>query len=192
MIAILTAPVLLTIILLILSQFSTDYAPNIVSERNKTQLIITGVLTGLLGGGLFEEIGWTGFATPELRKKHDVVYTGLFIGFFWGLWHLLPVYWGSGDIEGKIDWTLFLPGLFTHYAILVPYRVLIVWIHDHTRSLIPAILMHASLTTFILFLLSISPSGLPLFIYYICIATGLWIMVWIIHRKSKNTYQKMK
>lgn len=57
MIAILTAPVLLTIILLILSQFSTDYAPNIVTERNKTQLIITGVLTGLLGGGLFEEIG---------------------------------------------------------------------------------------------------------------------------------------
>jgi len=182
LIAILTAPVLLSGILLILSQFSSGFIPKILTEDDKLNFVITGFLTGLLGGGLFEEFGWTGFATPEFRKKYGVVKTGLIIGFFWGLWHFLPVYWGSGDSNGEIDRILFLPGLFSHYAVLIPYRVLIVWLYDRTKSLIPAILMHASFTTFILFILNISASGSLLFIYYLCVAFALWIIVGIIYR----------
>jgi len=181
-----TIPALLVIILLILFRFSNDFIPKILTETNKLNFVITGILTGILGGGLFEEIGWTGFVTPELRKKYGIVKTGLLLGFFWGLWHLLPVYWGSGDVNGRINWLLFLPGLFSHYAILIPFRVLLVWLHDRVQSIIPVILMHASLTAFLLFILNIPASGLPLFIYYLCLATVLWIIVGIIILKYNN------
>jgi membrane protease YdiL (CAAX protease family) len=186
--SVLMLPVLLSIILLILSQFSSDFIPKIITESDKLSLIIIGIATGLIGGGLLEEIGWTGFATPKLRSRYSVFKTGLIIGVLWGVWHFLPVFWGSGDINGKLDWSLLLPGLFCHYAVLIPYRIILVWLYDHTNSLIPVMLMHASLTTFSFFILNISKSGYPLFIYYLFLAMALWIIVGIIFsKKNKNS-----
>lgn len=184
--AVLMLPVLLSIILLILSQFSSDFIPKIITENNKISLITMGVVTGLIGGGLLEEIGWTGFATPKIRSHCSTLKTGLILGFLWGVWHFLPVFWGSGDINGKLDWALFLPGLFSHYAVLIPYRILLVWLYDQTNSLIPVILMHASLTTFSLFILNISKGGYPLFIYYVFLAMTLWIIVGMIFSKKQK------
>ncbi|MFA6651576.1 MAG: CPBP family intramembrane glutamic endopeptidase, partial [Bacteroidales bacterium] len=180
LLALFFVPVTLSLILFILSCFSPAYYPKIFSQPDKINFVITGVLTGLFGGGLFEEIGWTGFATPELRKRFGVVKTGLILGFFWGLWHFLPVYWGSGNVNGELDWSLFLPGLFCHYTVLVPYRVLLVWLHEQTKSLPPVILMHASLTAFILFILNLTEGGLPLFVYYTSFSVILWVLViWV-------------
>jgi hypothetical protein len=39
--------------------------------------------------GFFEELGWTGFATPRLRLRHGFLATGLIVGVPWGAWHLL-------------------------------------------------------------------------------------------------------
>jgi hypothetical protein len=36
--------------LFILSQFSSDFIPKVVKESNKISFVITGVLTGLIGG----------------------------------------------------------------------------------------------------------------------------------------------
>ncbi len=175
--AVLLTPVLLSVILFVLSLFSSGFIPKIITEDEKTSLVITGVITGLVGGGLFEEIGWTGFATPQLRSRYGILRTGLVIGFLWGLWHLLPVLWGSGDVDGKLDWALFLPGLFSHYAVLVPYRILLVWLHERTGSLIPVIIMHASLTCFLLFILNIPGGGFSLFVYYLAVSLALWVVV---------------
>lgn len=185
--SILLVPALLFMILFILSQFSSDFIPKVVTEENKISFIIIGVLTGLIGGGLLEEIGWTGFATPKLRFHNSIFKSGLIIGVLWGAWHFLPVFWGSGDIKGKIDWYLFLPGLFSHYAVLIPFRIILVWLHEHTKSLIPVMLMHSSLTTFLLFILNISKGGYPLFIYYLVLSISLWIIVGIVlARKSSS------
>lgn len=187
--AVFTIPVILSVMLFILSQFSSDFIPKVMTENNKIRFIITGVVTGLIGGGLLEEIGWTGFAIPRLRSNYSVFKTGLVVGFLWGLWHFLPVFWASGDVNGKIAWSLFLPGLFCHYAVLVPYRIIIVWVHEHTGSLIPVILMHASLTMFSNFILNISKGGCPLFIYFLFLAIALWIIVGIIFCKNKKFMQ---
>jgi hypothetical protein len=59
-IALLTIPVLTLVIFSMLRAFvSAVYAPNF--------RLVLGI-AGLLAGG-FEEIGWTGFATPHLLKK---------------------------------------------------------------------------------------------------------------------------
>ncbi|RKN83544.1 CPBP family intramembrane glutamic endopeptidase [Ulvibacterium marinum] len=50
------------------------------------------MIYGIIGGGLLEELGWSGYVTPKLREKYSVVKTGLIIGVFWGAWHFLPVF----------------------------------------------------------------------------------------------------
>ena len=38
-------------------------------------------------GGIFEELGWTGFAMPTLlrRMRYGVLTTGLIVGVLWGV-----------------------------------------------------------------------------------------------------------
>lgn len=182
--ALLFVPAVLGIILLALSQFSDVYIPKIISERGKTEIIITGVLTGLIGGGLLEELGWTGFAIPEMMKRFDILKTGLVVGFLWGLWHFLPVYWGSGNASGNLDGQLFFSGLYSNYGVLIPFRIILVWLHQKTASLIPVILMHATLTTFLLFIFNVAVSGYPLLLYHIIFSVFLWVTVIIMLKKQ--------
>jgi membrane protease YdiL (CAAX protease family) len=80
--------------------------------------IIAGVMTGV-----FEELGWTGFAVPRLRLRHGVVATGLIVGLLWGAWHF-PLFSG-GDLSGAVPRAVFLPVQL--FSFLPAYRVLIVW-----------------------------------------------------------------
>lgn len=57
----------------------------------------------LLLGGLWEELGWSGYALPALQKrfaksKHGVLIATLIVGIFRGIWHL-PLL-----IVGAIPW----------------------------------------------------------------------------------------
>ena len=38
--------------------------------------------------GLFEELGWTGFATPHLLARHGWLAAGLTLGVLWATWHV--------------------------------------------------------------------------------------------------------
>src|SRR4028119_1368109 len=42
----------------------------------------------LIGGPLFEEPGWSGFAQPRLQRLHSPLIGGLILGSLWALWHL--------------------------------------------------------------------------------------------------------
>ena len=41
-----------------------------------------------IGGPLFEEPGWTGFAQPRIQRLHGPLVGGLILGSLWALWHL--------------------------------------------------------------------------------------------------------
>lgn len=175
--SVLALPVLLGAVLLVLSQVSPAFLPSIVTAEDKLVLLITGLVVGIVGGGLLEEIGWTGFATPVLLERHGVLRAGLILGSLWGLWHLVPTLWGSGDASARLDLAVFLPGLFFHYAGLVPFRILMVWAWQRTRSPIPPQLMHASLTAGMFFVFNLDGTGMPLFVYYAVVAAALWMGV---------------
>lgn len=192
LIAIFTVPILSFISLFILYQFSEVYIPDIITTNDKTSLILSGLIYGIMGGGLLEELGWTGYATPKLREKYSVLKTGLIIGVFWGAWHFLPVFWGSGDSSGNLVLSRFLPGLFFHYAGLIPVRILIVWLYDRSLSLIPPIILHATLTAFTFFIFNISQVGVSLFIYYILLATLFWVFAALIKSKSLLKSNKIR
>jgi membrane protease YdiL (CAAX protease family) len=70
--ALLTAPVLMTVALLALSLTSPAFLPGIFTSEDRTTLLLVGLAVGL-GAGLVEELGWTGFAVPELRRRHGVL-----------------------------------------------------------------------------------------------------------------------
>lgn len=174
--ALLLFPILASVALFILSSFSSDFLPKIITAENKSELIITGLSIGIILT-LFEEIGWQGFALPELRKKFTVFQSGLLLGFLWGAWHFLPVLYGCGDESGRFNLQLFYPGLFFHYAGLIPFRIAMVWLYEKTESLLLGWIMHASLTSCAFFILNINNSGFTLFVYYLALAIGLWAAV---------------
>ncbi len=176
-VAFLTVPLLVTPILLALSLISPVFLPDIVTTADKAGLILLGLGVGLIEGGFMEELGWTGFATPELRRGYSIVRTGLIVGILHTVWHFLPTFWGSGDSSGAFDLLLFLPPCLFYIGVLPAYRVLMVWVYDHTGSLLVAMLMHMSLTASTLFILSPAARGVSLMIYYLILTTVVWIVV---------------
>ena len=109
-VALLTIPILATAALFALSLISPLFLPGILTTDDRASLILFGIATGLIFGGLLEELGWTGFAVPEVRRRYGVFTTGLIVGLLWGAWHFLPTLWGSGDSSGALNMPLFLPG----------------------------------------------------------------------------------
>lgn len=179
-VALLIAPLLAMMILFALSLISSAFLPAIVTSDDKLPLLLTGIAIGLIGGGLMEEPGWTGFAVPRLRERYPMPITGLVVGFLWGLWHFLPTYWGSGDASGALSLPLLVPPLFFYVAVLPAYRVLMMWVYDRTESLPVMIVMHASLTASTLFVLAPSVGGTPLLLYYVILAALMWGVVAIV------------
>ena len=157
-----------------LSLFSPAYLPAIVTADDPWGLLLAGVGVGLVGG-LLEEIGWTGFAVPRLRRRHGVLATGLAVGVVWAAWHVPVTVWASGDASGALSWGLLAPPLVFYLVVLPPYRVLIVWVHDRSASLPVVVLMHASLTASTLFVLP--PGEAVLVPSYLLWAGVAWLTV---------------
>jgi membrane protease YdiL (CAAX protease family) len=176
-VAILTTPLLVAAILYALSSVSPVFLPAIVTAGNKAALLLLGIVVGLVEGGVFEETGWTGFATPELRRRYGVLATGLIVGGMWGIWHFLLTFWASGDASGAFSLANFLPPMLFYVAVLPVYRVLMVWVYEHTGSLLVGILMHASLTAFTVFILLPGAAGAALSTYYLILTAVLWVVV---------------
>ena len=167
LVALLTNPVLLLVILIFLSiMVSPDFAPGFQ---------VIGVFIGLIAG-YFEEIGWTGFATPRLLNKHSPLKAGLILGLLWALWHILADY--SGNISAMGDnW----PVWFISYWILplTAYRILMTWVYSNTRSVLLAQLMHASYTGW-QYAFSPGASFSQNLVWQGLFAAGLWALVGLV------------
>ena len=179
-VALLTAPLLSAAVLLALSLASPVYLPAILTTGDRAFLVLQGVTVGLVGG-FGEELGWTGFAVPRLRRRRGVLATGLVVGVLWAVWHyLVTPAWVSGAYTGGLPLTLFLTvnGVACLVGQLPAYRVLMVWVYDRTGSLLVAMLMHASLIASTLFIFAPEAlAGIPFLIWPLVFAAALWIAV---------------
>ncbi|MBN2042110.1 MAG: CPBP family intramembrane metalloprotease [Spirochaetes bacterium] len=136
-IAVITAPLTSVIVLLALS--SQNYLPAIFTIEGKANLVFLGITAGIMVG-FFEELGWTGFAVPRLRKKSGIFSTGIIAGVLWGLWHFI-LFWETDSFSATLPFVLLLARILSW---LPAYRILMVWVHDHTQSLLVTMLMHVS------------------------------------------------
>jgi len=181
-VVLLTAPLVFTITHFALSLGWPVFFPNVVTIPNTASPLLFAS-AGALAVGIFEELGWTGFATARLRARYSALATALIVGLPWGAWHLLTNdLWIATTYSGGLPLAFFvmLNGLILVVGELPAYRVLMVWVYDRTGSLPIAMLMHASLSacTFIL-----SPSivtGLPLVAYGFTLAAAWWIVVAVV------------
>ncbi|MGZ6036231.1 MAG: CPBP family intramembrane glutamic endopeptidase [Myxococcaceae bacterium] len=172
-VALLTAPLVTIPTLLALSLTSTAFLPAIITAEDKASLLLSGIVVGLIVP-VFEELGWTGFATPRLRSRHGVLGTGLVMGLLWGAWHF-PLFVGSAASSGGIPPALFMAAML--FSWLVPYRVLIVWVYDRTQSLLVAMLMHMPIVVGALVLNAEAISGEQMFLSLLVNGAGYWLVV---------------
>ena len=171
LVALLTAPILMAAIIFALSLTSPAFVPAIVTSDDKVGLVISGIVLGLVVS-FFEEIGWTGFATPELLLRHGFVSTGLMMGLVWGAWHY-PLF--SGSASGAIPPALYIAVLL--FTFLIPFRILMVWVYRRTRSVLVVMLMHAPLAAGQLILLPSALSNEGAVIFDLVFAVALWALV---------------
>jgi len=187
-VALFTAPTLILSLLSGLSIFSPEFKPAIFTTDGKAALILSSIAAGLVVG-LFEEIGWTGFATPRMRQTHGILKTGLLIGILWGLWHF-PPFWKTDSFSAAFPFILLLGQLFSW---LPPYRILMTWVYDKTQSLLVAVLMHASLMASLNALVPTTLVNSSLLTWIFTWAAGLWIITSIgyLLRERNSTNSKI-
>ena len=96
----------------------------------------------LIGGPLFEEIGWRGFALPHLQERYGPMAASLILGILWGFWHM--PHWFSGQ------WTVpSIPNMAFFVLWITAMTFIMTWISNNTKgSVLMAILAHASMDAF--------------------------------------------
>ena len=149
----LIVPLIAAIVSIILTQTSPDFAPTIITASDKTVPLVMFLVVAF--GTFVEELGWTGLATHRLRKRYNPLAIGLGVGVLWACWHFM------GDLTGsRANYAELFPLHFLVFwlAPLTAFRVLIVWVYDHTKSLLMGQLMHASYSP-VLFVLSPSAAS---------------------------------
>ena len=137
----------------------------LVSPVNAPGFQPIGLVIGLMAGCI-EELGWTGFATPRLLSRWSALRAGVVLGLIWATWHALADFAGNSDAMGA-QW---LPYFLVYWIVtLTAYRVLMTFVYAHTRSLLVAMLMHASYTGW-QFTLSPGTSGDQSFVWQALLA----------------------
>jgi membrane protease YdiL (CAAX protease family) len=102
--------------------------------------LVNFILVFFLGGPLGEEIGWRGYALPQMQSKYGSLKASLILGALWAFWHLadfLTPYHGD-----------FLTSFPLYFLLVVILSVIMTWIYNNTKgSIFMAILAHTSINT---------------------------------------------
>lgn len=139
--ALLVAPLMVALSLLVMRGQSPAFTPAPFVAASPGAVIVTALVVGLVAG-LFEELGWTGFATPKMLERRTLLRAGLELGVLWMTWHVLADVWGAVEPYGR----LYLAHLALWFVALASYRVFMTWLYAQTGSLLLGVLMHASFT----------------------------------------------
>ena len=167
LVALLTMPLLLLLTLWPLGLFlDPAYSP-----RFQWHLFAIGLIAGS-----FEELGWTGFAAPRLLQRQRLFLAGFWLGLVWALWHGLVDFRQNSAAMGALWWLEFA---VLYIGALTAYRVLMTWLYAKTRSLLLAVLMHASYTGWLLTLYPATSLEQSV-VWQTAFALLLWVMVAVI------------
>ncbi len=163
--AILIPPAAILFTLFLLSSFfSKGFSPN---------FFLLGFLFGI-PAGLLEEIGWMGFAFPNMNKHRSRLSNSIWLGIIWGCWHLPVInFLGTASPHGSYWFQYFL----SFVTVMTAMRVIISWVYSNTRSLLICQCMHISSTGFLVVL---SPSPITIQqepYWYFAYSIVLWAFV---------------
>ena len=120
-------------------------------------------------GGAWEELGWRGYALPELLSGRSWLTASLILGVLWAAWHL-PIL-----ITGQIPW----PNL----VIIMGMSIIFTWLFNNTRgSALLAFLFHASIDAYGEFFIPMFSGADLVRVYWLMgVGFGLWaigLIIW--------------
>jgi membrane protease YdiL (CAAX protease family) len=99
-----------------------------------------GILLGTTIGGGQEELGWRGFAQPELQEQYGGLWAAVIVGVLWGGWHL-PLFFDPTAVHSR--WPL--SSQIAYFAGIIAFSILIAWVYNGSGgSTLLAMLMHGA------------------------------------------------
>lgn len=130
---------------------------------------------------LGEEIGWRGYALPNLLSKKGWVMSGLILGVLWAVWHV-PLFLTAESVQSEMFpvW---------YFADLMASSLIFVWLFLHTKgSVLIATLLHGSINTFAIFLpiVPIRSSSILPFIVLVLLKWGFVTVLVLLQQGTKH------
>jgi len=93
---------------------------------------------------LGEEIGWTGFLTPELARRYGPATTSITVGLVWAVWHYPGILFGGYNAATS---PLVAIPMFT--IMLLGFSFIRTWLRHRSKSLWCGVFLHASHNLFV-------------------------------------------
>jgi membrane protease YdiL (CAAX protease family) len=151
--------------------------------------LVAFIVTMILGGPLFEEIGWRGFALPRLQRRFGPLTASLVLGVLWAFWHLpqfLVPAWAASSGGGGIS------GIVVFVLVAVPFSVVLSWVFNNTRaSLLIAVLVHTSFDAFSTTMGTVYPAAAAS-AWPIIIGFGVVAVVLIAATRGRLSYDQLQ
>lgn len=99
-----------------------------------------GIILGTTIGGGQEELGWRGFAQPELQERYGGLWAAVIIGVLWGGWHL-PLFVDPTAVHSQ--WPL--TSQLSYFVGIIAFSILLAWVYNGSGgSILLAMLMHGA------------------------------------------------
>lgn len=132
------------------------------SDQFQILLVFFVFVFPLTSSAFLEEVGFRGYALPQLQKTLGPLRGTLVLGVFFGAW-LLPEFYNSGTAQSTLGIGFYVWFIVTEIA----WSLIMTWVFNRTNgsSLIAGWLLHAFFNAWTLLLLtnSIPGEALPLF-----------------------------
>lgn len=155
-----------------------------ISGRFSPNNFYIGILFGI-PAGIFEEIGWTGFAYPRMASHWGVLKSAIVLGILWSLWHLPAVNFLGASAPHGPNW---LPFFLAFGFAMTAMRVLICWQYSGSKSVLLAQLMHIS-STGALVVFSPPVSSARETLWYAVYGCALWLIVAVVVRIAGTRFR---
>lgn len=113
-------------------------------SRPDVGAVITTFVSTVVLVGLFEEVGWRGYALPRLQQKVTGLRAALLLGVIWALWHLPELVSDPSRQRPVVPFVI----------LVVAQSVVFSWLYNSTRASLPLVIIsHAAIDTFARFVL---------------------------------------
>ena len=149
--------------------------------------VVAGPVFLFIGGPVFEEIGWRGFALPRLQRLYGPLVGTLVLGALWGLWHLPLFLIPSWDTPhgSLLDIALFV-------VLAMSIALVITWVFNNTKqSVLLAILAHGSINSAAVSMYALFPAdAVTGGITNVAIGFGLAALVVVVLTRGRLGYRE--
>ena len=111
-------------------------APNTDAYTDWLGIAVT-LLSTIVLVGLFEEVGWRGFALPRLQRRLDALWAALVLGIIWAFWHLPELVSDPGQ-RPPLQFLVWI----------LAQSVILAWLYNSTNGSLPIVIIcHAAINT---------------------------------------------